>query len=350
MLAPTFALTIGQLRSASDNPVAGPRQISIERDMDIAADGMRLYLMGRAGIALDDEVVIALGHDGANETVFTGNVVGLHPTIGEVQIQALGKMNALLNYRTSASFEDQNAGSIASDLIAAAGLSTGKVDAGPMLPHFTVDERASAFAHLKALADRLGYECYADRKGRIMFHALGPAAGLDAAAGVLPAAATGALVAAGGTDGTKGYAFGRHLLQAAADRHTPAWGSITVGGESPMSGQGDTTAHWLTVNDADYRGEAGDKTPGLRVIDPVARYKDLAERFAAGLLTVAAREAHQIHISVLGRSTLDLGDDIVVSEVADELSNGTGYIRAIRHRFDPEKGFVTDLRISAVRG
>lgn len=346
MLAPTFALTIGNLRSSTDNPVAGPRQIRIERDMDMAADGMRLHMMARAGIALDDEVAIALGHNGENESVFTGNVVGLHPAIGGVEIQAVGKMNALLNHRTAASFEDQNAGSIAGDLIAAAGLTAGTVDAGPMLPRYIVDERQSAYAHLKALADRLGYECYADRRGRIMFHALGAAAGMDAAAGGLAAAATGALAASVGAGGAEGYVFGRHLLQAGAERQNPAWGSITVGGESPMSGQGDTTAHWLTANDADYRGEAGDGAPGLLIIDPVARYKDLADRFAAGRLAVAAREAHQVHLSVLGRSTLDLGDDITVSEVADELINGRGYIRAIRHRFDQATGFVTDLRIA----
>ena len=113
-----------------------------------------------------------------------------------------------------------------------------------------------------------------------------------------------------------------------------------------MSGQGDTTAHWLTANDAAYRGSAGDGSPSLLVIDPVARYKDLAERFAAGRLALAAREAHQIALTVLGRNRIDLGDDIALSDVPDALIDGTGYIRAIRHRFDDVSGFVTDIRIS----
>ena len=91
-----------------------------------------------------------------------------------------------------------------------------------------------------------------------------------------------------------------------------------------MSGQGDTTAHWLTANDAAYRGSAGDGSPSLLVIDPVARYKDLAERFAAGRLALAAREAHQIALTVLGRNRIDLGDDIALSDVPDALIDGTG--------------------------
>ena len=113
-----------------------------------------------------------------------------------------------------------------------------------------------------------------------------------------------------------------------------------------MSGQGDTTAHWLTVNDAAYQGSAGDGSPSLLIIDPVARYKDLAERFAAGRLALAAREAHQIEVTVLGRNRIDLGDDIALSEVPDALIDGTGYIRAIRHRFDDVTGFLTDIRVS----
>ena len=339
MLAPTFSLTIGDLNTSTDNPALGPRRILIERDMDIAADAARLHLMERSSVSLNDEVVIALGHDGENETVFTGKVVALRPAIAGVEIYALSRMNALLQLRTAATFEDQTAGSIANDLIAQAGLLAGTVDDGPILSRFTVDDRISAFAHLKELANRLGYELYTDRDGNIRFHGLGPAANLDAGIG----GAVGALLSAGASEG---YAFGQHLVNAAANRRIPAWGRITVGGESPMSGQGDTTAHWLTINDAGYRGAAGDGSPSLLIIDPVARYKDLAERFAAGRLAVSAREAHQIRLTVLGRSGIELGDNIRLTDTPDALLNGAGYVRAIRHRFSDETGFLTDMRIS----
>jgi hypothetical protein len=345
ILQPTFSLTIGGLTSSTDNPVAGPRRVIVERDMDIPVDAARIYLMARSEVAVDDAVVIKLGHDSQEETVFTGAIAAVRPAIVGVELHALGRMNQLTNLRSSATYENQSAGSVASDLIGQAGLSTGTVDDGPTLPRYAVDSRLSAFTHLKELANRLGYELYADRDGNIMFHALGPAANLEAGSSLLGAAA-GAATALLGGGSSEGYAFSQHLLEARAARQPVAWGKIEVGGESPMSGQGDGTAHWLTVNDQDYRGAAGDGTPNLLILDPAARTQDLANRFAAGYLAVAARTAYQITLTVLGRPQLDLGNSITASDVPDGLINGSGYVRAIRHRFGADIGFVTDVRVS----
>lgn len=336
-LRPTFTLTIGSLSSGTDNPVAGPGAFLVERDMDVPADALRLRLRERAGIAVGDEVSLALGHDGEEETVFTGAVETVRPAISDVVVRALGRTRDLLKLRASATYVNQSAGSIARDLIGQAGLSAGTVDDGPLLPRYVVDRALSAHTHLKELADRLGYELYADRDGNIMFHPLGPAANLDALGGTL-----GAVAGAGG----ESYAFGQQLLSAATGRRDVAWGTVEVGGESPMSGQGDTTEHWLTTNDADYRGSAGNGEPTLLVRDPAARTKDLADRFAAGRLAVAARTAREVSITVLGRPQVDLGNTIAVADVPDETVNGSGYVRAIRHRFDNEAGYLTEMRIS----
>jgi phage protein D len=344
-LRPTFTLTIGGLSSGTDNPVAGPGSLVVDRDMDVPADALRLRLRERAGIAVGDEVSLALGHDGEEEIVFTGVVETVRPAISDVVVRALGRTHDLLNLRTSATYVNQSAGSIASDLIGQAGLSAGTVDDGPVLPRYVVDRALSAYRHLKELADRLGYELYTDRDGNIMFHPLGPAANLDALGGALGGAlgaVAGALLGAGGGS----YAFGQQLLGAAAGRRDVAWSTVEVGGESPMSGQGDTTEHWLTTNDADYRGSAGDGEPALLVRDPAARTKDLADRFAAGRLAVAARTAREVSISVLGRPQVDLGDTIAVADVPDETVNGSGYVRALRHRFGEAAGFVTEMRVS----
>ena len=343
-LRPTFTLTIGSLNSGTDNPVAGPGTLVVERDMDVPADALRLRLRERAGIAVGDEVSLALGHDGEVETVFTGAVETVRPAISGVVVRALGRTHNLLKLRTSATYVNQSAGSIARDLISQAGLFAGTVDDGPVLPRYVVDRALSAHRHLKELADRLGYELYADRDGNIMFHPLGLAANLDALGGALGAVvgAAGALLGAGG----ESYAFGQQLLSAATGRRDVAWGTVEVGGESPMSGQGDTTEHWLTTNDADYRGSAGNGEPALLIRDPAARTKDLADRFAAGRLAVAARTAREVSITVLGRPQVDLGNNIAVADVPDETVNGSGYVRAVRHRFGDAAGYVTEIRLS----
>jgi hypothetical protein len=343
-LRPTFTLTIGGLISSTDNPVAGPGALVVERDMDVPADALRLRLHERAGIAVGDAVTLDLGHDGEEETVFTGAVEAVRPAISGVAVRALGKTHDLLNLRVSTTYVNQSAGSIARDLIGQAGLSAGTVDDGPVLPRYVVDRALSGYRHLKELADRLGYELYADRDGNLMFHPLGPAANLDALGGALGAVAGGAasLLGAGG----ESYAFGQQLLGAATRSRGVAWGSVEVGGESPISSQGDATEHWLTTNDADYRGSAGEGEPALLVRDPVARTKDLADRFAAGRLAVAARTARGVSITILGRPQVDLGHTVAVADVPDETVNGSGYVRAIRHRFGDEAGFLTEMRIS----
>jgi phage protein D len=346
ILKPTFSLTVGSLSSDSDNPAGGPRAFLVERDMDVPADALRIDLADRSDIALGDDVSLELGHDGDNQTAFTGKVVRLQPALSGVTIFALGTMNDLLNYRSANTYESQTAGAIVQDLVGGAGLEAGTVDDGPTLPRFAVDRRVSAYVHVKGLADRLGYELYADRDGKVMFHALGDAAGLDAAGGGLLGAVAGAVSSLLGGGSAEGYAFGKHVIAGSAHSSPPAWGSVQVGSESPMSSQGDSASHWLTTDDSDFTGSAGSGDPQLLLLDLAARSKDLADRFAAGRLAVAKRTAHQVSFTVLGRPQVDLGDDLNLSDVPDATFNGQGYVRAIRHRFNDRAGFVTEFRIS----
>jgi phage protein D len=254
-------------------------------------------------------------------------------------------MNKLLNHRRSATYEGQSAGSIVNDLAGAAGLDTGEISEGPELPAFAVDRRRSAWAHVKSLADRLGYELYCDREGKLQFRAHGAAAQLDSAGGLGALAGAAASVLGAGA-AREGYAFGKHLLRLEAARRTPELAAMIVGGESPSSTEGDATAHWLTRNDADYRGSAGNGAPESLRADGAARTKDLADRFAAGLLSRANRRAHEITLRILGRPSLELGQELEVSAVPDALGNGSGYVRALRHRFDSEAGFITEVRLA----
>ena len=347
VLSPSFSIAIGAVTSTTAEPIAGPISLAVERDMDIPADGLRLWLSERVGIALGDSVEVQLGHDGEEETVFSGTTIALRPSLMGVELQAIGHLNQLLNLRAAILFERESAGSIARDLINRAGLTAGTVDEGPELPRFTVDRQRSAFAHLRGLADRLGYELYGDRQGQVNFHALGDAANLDGGLGGIGAA--GAAIANLGGGGGETYQFGQQLLAARALRQAPAWGSIAVGGESPMSSQGDTTAHWLTTEESDTLGEFGTKEPLLLVLDPTARTRDLAQRFAEGRWAHANRRTHEICFTVLGRPQVELGDRLGLEGNGDDLLNQSGYVRAVRHRFSAAVGFVTDLRI-AVEG
>lgn len=340
LLKPTFSLNIGALQSTSERPVAGPIEMVVERDMDSPADGLRLTLTERTGIAPGDEVTVSLGHDGNNEAVFSGTVTAVKPTLTGTQIQGLGQLNDLVNYRTAQFFDNKTAGQIAQDLVKQAGLTTGTTDTGPTLPRYAVDQRQSVYSHLRQLAHRLGYELYGNREGQVMFHGLGAGAGLDTGLGGLG----GGLGALSLPSGATGLRFGEHLLAAQASQQTVALGQLTVGGESPMSRQGDPTAHWLATESRDYQGSAGSGKPQLLVMDGVARTQDLANRLAAGV-KVSCDRNHQLHLRILGQPSIDLGDSLQTSDSPDALINGSGYVRSLRHRFGVETGFTTDLTL-----
>ena len=350
-LNPTFSISIGSARSTTAKPAGMPRRLTVERDMGVPADSCELLLARAVETKPGDEVTVELGVGDELKRVFTGEVVELRPTLEGFRLRALGKMNALLKLRASATYEGESAGGIVRDLIDRAGLSAGTVSDGPTLPYFYVDQRAGAYRFARDLADRLGYELYADREGKVMFQALGAAAKLDSGVGGLGAAAAGggALAAAGGAPagGSSGYRYGKELLAGGARRAAPAWGKVEVSGESPASEHGDETSHFLTANVKDFRGAAGEGKPVLIRIDPAARTKDLADRFAAGYLATARRASAELFATVTGRAGVELGDPVTLADAPDKALGGGGYVRAVRHRFGEREGFVTEVRVVA---
>ncbi|HWS86827.1 MAG TPA: hypothetical protein VN282_07675, partial [Pyrinomonadaceae bacterium] len=184
-LNPAFQITVGSARSSSANPVGMPRRLTVERDMNVPADSCELLLAQAVGAEPGEEVRVELGMGDDLKRVFTGEVIEVRPSLEGFRLRALGKMNALLKLRVSAVYEGRPAGDIVRDLVRRAGLSYGKLGDGPTLPIFYVDQRASAYRFARDLAERLGYELYTDREGKVMFHALGAAAGLDSGVGGL---------------------------------------------------------------------------------------------------------------------------------------------------------------------
>jgi|GEM_PF-1325257 len=360
-LNPSFSITVGASRSSSASPVGMPRRLTVERDMGVAADSFEALLARPFEAEPGAEVTAELGMGDELEKVFTGELVELRPTLEGFRLRALGRMNALLSLRVSAVYEEKSAGAVVRDLVQRAGLTAGTVDDGPALPHFYVDQRQSAYRFARDLADRLGFELYTARDGKVMFRALGAAARLDSAGGALGALAgggaagslaSGALAAAGGAlaGGAAGYRYGKELIAGGARRTTPAWGRVEVSGESPASKHGDAANYLLTANDRDFRGSAGKGEPVRVVIDPAARTKELADRFAAGYLLTARRAAGEMFATVTGRASVELGDAVSLSGAPDESVNGGGYVRAVRHRFGEREGFVTEVRVALEEG
>jgi hypothetical protein len=327
----------------------------VERSLDVPVDGLRVALAESAGVSVGDPVQLDLGDEDGLERAFTGSVAEIRPRLGGCALFCTGTMLALVDLRVSAFYRAQTAGDVVRDLIGRASLSEGDISDGIDLPRFSVERRVGAYAQLRRLAERLGYSLFSDREGKIHFRGLGPAATLDSAGGVLgaagPALAGAAATAAQalGVGGGSALAYGKHLLAALAALRPALGRTLLVGGESPMSGQGEDKSFWLTATDVDYEGSSGDGDE-LLVIDPAARTKDMAGRFAAGYAAGFDRRTGEISFTALGLPALELGASIGASDAPEGRLNASGYVKGLRHRFGFLEGFVTDIVVSPERG
>ena len=350
-LTPRFSFTAGQLKADSDSPVAAPSRFVVERSLDVPVDGLRVLLAESGGVAAGDAVELELGDENGLERVFTGTVAELRPRLGGCQVLCVGTLLALVELRVSSFYHDQSAGDIVKDLISQASLETGQIEDGLTLPRYALERRLGAHAQLRRLADRLGYSLFSDREGKVHFRGIGAAASLGAGGlGGIAGAAAGAASAAAGALGLSGSGgglkFGAHLLAAHGAVQKAFARKVTVGGESPMSGQGEDKSFWLTAKDTDYQDSAGSGDEWL-ITDGAARTKDMALRFAEGYAAAFRRRAASVRLSVLGMPALELGDSLGASGAPESGLNASGTVTALRHRFGERDGFVTDLTIAS---
>jgi hypothetical protein len=347
---PKFSLTAGSLTSDTASSVAAPSRFVVQRSLDVPLDGLSVMLSESGGVAAGDPVQLKLGDEDAMEDVFAGTVAEVRPRLGGCRLFCVGKMLELMELRVSSFYRDQTAGAVVRDLVGQTSLQSGDIADGISLPRFAVERRASAHAQLRRLADRLGYVLFSDRTGKVHFRGLGPVAQLSAggALGGAGAAVAGAAAAALGQGGG-GIEYGKHLIEAAGGLRPAPGRKVLVGGESPMSGQGEDKSFWLTAKDSDYQGSSGDGAE-LLVSDPAARTKDMADRFAAGYAARLAQRTTEIRLTVQGLPKLELGDSSGATRTPEAGLSKPGYVKALRHRFGVLEGFVTDIVVSAEGG
>jgi hypothetical protein len=354
-MKPRFSFSAGRLSADSDSPVGAPSRFVVERSLDVPIDSLRVLLGDSGGVAAGDAVTLELGDEDGLERVFTGSVAELRPRLGGCQLVCLGTLLSLVELRVGAFYQAQSAGDVARDLIGQAALDAGQVEDGVTLARYAIERRLGAFAQLRRLAERLGFSLFSGRDGKVHFRGVGAAAALGSGGGLgglggLAGAAGGALgIGTGIGTGSGSLAYGTHLLEATAALQPAFARKVTVGGESPMSGQGEDKSFWLTATDSDYEDSAGSGDEWL-VTDSAARTKDMAGRFAAGYAAAFGRRSASIRLSVLGMPALELGDALGASGAPEAGLNARGTVTALRHRFGERDGFVTELTLATEPG
>ena len=325
MLKPTYAITLGSSRLASDH-LAPLVALQVDRAKNAGADWATVTI-GRAQavpVAAGDPATVELGWDGDTTLVFTGQVEAITQEIAGTTVTAAGSQGKLMRRRPDRTFTSQSAGQVVSGLAGDAGVPTDNVDDGIDLPSYYADSARRAWEHCLGLARRCGFDCYANADGTLVFAPFTTAV----------------------ADQT--FRYGAEVLAASLQRWRPGGGVIVVP-ESPASSQGDDTSAWLVKDPSPYQGQAGD-TATLVLSDPVLRTKDAAQSAAAGLLAFQQRQVVTGEVELMGTPGLTLGQAIALSGMPEDSWNDTYQVVAVRHVLDGRRGFRTWAGLGGMPG
>ncbi len=268
-------------------------------------------------IAPEDEVAIEVGYEDELEPIFTGIVGAADWDIERVTVHAVGAFHRLVGARFNRFYEKSKAGDIVSDIAGLLDISTGTVESGLEFPAYAFSGGLNAYDSLRQLAQRCGFDLYADVDDQIVFAPYEPAE-------------------------THPFQYGVNILALRLDHPTDGITGAEIFGDSPAShGQGPDSTSWLTKKEV--KGSAGDTGSGVwRRFDPAVRTQEDAGRIAEAVLD-ALRSRRACTLDVLGAPAARLGDAIEISSMPLDDQNGTFKITSVEHRLDIRKGFFTRI-------
>ena len=266
-------------------------------------------------VAPGDEVVVELGYGDDLKTVFTGAVETVDWEIEQVAFRAAGAARALVSARFNRFYEKSKAGDIVSNVAGLLDIPTGNVEPGLEFQAYALGDGVTTFDALRQLAERCGFDLYADVDDQLVFAKYDPAE-------------------------THPFQFGVNILSLRVDHPLETITGAEVYGESPSSlGQGQEAYSWLTKKDV--KGTAGGNGATVwRRFDAAARTQEDAGKIAeAALAALSAKRA--CTLKTLGAPEVRLGDSVEVSQMPLDDQNGTFKVTGVTHRLDVRTGFFS---------
>ena len=268
-----------------------------------------------AGASPGSRLAVALGEEGEEETVWTGEVTEVAVTTRGARLAGLAATVALSRAWRSQTYLRQSAADIVRDLAASATLD--RVQAPLRLEAYSVDDRRPVWAHLLDLARLAGCDVSASPEGGLR---------------MVPPRRGAALALLYGADLLAWSVAAAAAPEAAA---TSALGAA--------SEQGARRWHWLRRDPVPSPGA----TPTL--VLGALRTRDAADRASRSLAERAGRAAAHGEVVLVGRPALRPGDLVELRGVP-EPAPGPLRVVAVEHRLDGRSGFVTALSVESAGG
>jgi hypothetical protein len=256
------------------------------------------------------ELAIGLSDDEL-ETVITGSVdrVGQLPWGACLEIASASA--ELDRTRVGRSYLQQSMGDIARDLLSEGGVSEGQIDGGPTIAVYNVDERRSAWHHLRALAALYGAELSSGGDGGVNLRP--PRTGRAAHT----------------------VRAGAELLGWIAGERTPGADPLASAAFSAASEQGSDA--WSLIR---HEASGG----GVHDVLPAVRDQDRASARDQALSAAHQRSGGFAKAGTTGIAAMRAGD--LVELDGTDRAAGTYRALAVDHRVD-DGGFVSLLTLEA---
>jgi phage protein D len=255
---------------------------------------------------------LALGEDGSESDVFSGEVTEVRASADGLYLEALASTIKLSRARKSQTYLSQSVADIVRDLASDVGID--EVQGDTQLDAYSVDDRRNVWMHLLDLARLVGADVSASAAGELRF--------------VPPRT--------GSADAKLRY--GADLLWWSVGG-APQPDAPDVAAQGAGSESGADKWHWIKREPSFVNGQGA---PLLVV--PALRTRDAAETMAQALSDRAARAATQGSVAVRGNPDLRPGDLV---ELSDLPSGDPGTLRVLDvvHVLDGRRGFATSLRV-----
>src|SRR5262245_7698942 len=125
-------------------------------------------------VAAGDAVVVELGYGDELHTVFSGSIEAVEWGIAQVACRASGASRALVGARLNRVYEKSTAGDIVADVAGLLDIATGPMEAGLDFQAYAFSDGVTAYDGLRQLAERCGFDLYADVDDRLVFAKYAP--------------------------------------------------------------------------------------------------------------------------------------------------------------------------------
>ena len=259
---------------------------------------------------------VALGEDGQEADVWSGEVTAVAAHADGVVIEGLAATVALSRRRLSQTYLDQSVADIVRDLAGSAVVD--QVEGDTNLSAYVVDDRRSVWSHLLDLAALVGADVGASAAGGLRFT---PARTGSANAKLRYRAD---VVSWSGGNAPEPDAPGVAAYGAASESGADQW-------------------HWI-LRSPTASGGAG----GPLLVVPALRTRDAADAMSRALASRAQRAGVRGRLRTPGRGGARPGDLVEVSDLPSG-DLGTLRVLAVEHVLDARTGFVTTLTVEGAQ-